>query len=203
MHLAGVTARAGGHQAHSRCPGSQRWFSASRALSPASANLCRSRRPRADFLVLRVRPRDAPGRLRTCCPRAHAVDFATPTARGGPCFCRVGADESQAGRSGFGLRGVEAHVGLCFVVSCVTHPLALGAASASPLLPPLSPAGCSPNTPSSGLASWPLHGFSAARNSLSQIRSPTCPKSPNVAFSESPSHALALFILYGSALCYL
>lgn len=60
-------------------------------LSPASANLCGRRRPRAgarlaDFLVLRVRPRDALGPPGTCRPRVRAFDFATPQGGAGPVF---------------------------------------------------------------------------------------------------------------------
>lgn len=46
-------------------------------LSPARANLCRRLKPRADFLVLRVRPLEEPGWPRTCVPLARPVDFVT------------------------------------------------------------------------------------------------------------------------------
>lgn len=57
-----------------------------RALSPASANLCRCPGPRADFLVLPARSRDAPGPAGTCCPCARLVDFATRPHAGRALF---------------------------------------------------------------------------------------------------------------------
>lgn len=59
--------------------------------SPASTNLCGRRRPGAgaylaDFLVLRVRPRDALGPPGTCRPRVRAFDFATPQGGAGSVF---------------------------------------------------------------------------------------------------------------------
>lgn len=137
-HGAGLGARPG-----ARPPGAPRAFRVSgpvpaapgaRALSPASANLCRCPGPGADFLVLPALPRDAPGPAGTCCPCARVVDFATPQRGAGPVF--VGSALMSQRRTDGAGADVAGCVGAAPSCALRSH--------ASPHLAPL-PLGCCPS----------------------------------------------------------